>query len=72
MQAFFAQLLTIAGFPECVKRAYANDNFVQALEEQKSLDKLNVLKEGRWVYYEGTAGRNGSVWGWCVFLGEEG
>ncbi|KAG2500327.1 hypothetical protein HYH03_001903 [Edaphochlamys debaryana] len=63
--ACMEQLMRAAGFGRCVRLPTDDDSFAEELREARNeLGGLAVLRDRRWAYYEGTAGRGGNVWGW--------
>ncbi|GIM07643.1 hypothetical protein Vretimale_11718, partial [Volvox reticuliferus] len=65
-EACVQQLLAVAGLPRCEPPLPTNtDEFLCELRESQSdSEGLILLRERRWVYYEGVAERAGNVYGW--------
>ncbi|PNW89011.1 hypothetical protein CHLRE_01g054600v5 [Chlamydomonas reinhardtii] len=63
--ACLQHLMRSAGFGRCVHLPTDHDQFVFELHEARSdTASLQLMREGRWLYYEGQAAREGNVWGW--------
>ncbi len=58
-EAVVKQIWRASSLTECMARPYAQsgDHFTASLLRQRSdIKELVLLKEGRWLYYEGIAG----------------
>ena len=62
--ACLQHLMRSAGFGRCVHLPTDHDQFVFELHEARSdTASLQLMREGRWLYYEGQAGKSGRVCG---------